>query len=92
MGASTIPETFADDVDNMPWDEAIERPIRSFLDDVDESWSSIDGAPSDDWRRLGQTRRKQLLDEDRRKGRLSFDLNVHCQVDKYFQVAQRVSS
>jgi hypothetical protein len=85
MTASTL------DVDNIPWDEAIELPSRLDLDDVDASWSSIDGAPSDDWRKLGQIRRKQLLDEDRRKGRQSFDLNIHCQVDRYFQVAHRVS-
>lgn len=91
MTASTLPETFADERNDMPWDEAIEPPIYTVLDDIDESWSSIDGAPSDDWRRLGQARRKHLVEEDRRRGQLSFDLNIRCHVDRYFQVAHRVS-
>jgi hypothetical protein len=92
MTASIISEAFANDGNNIPWDEEIDLPACALQDDGDKSWSSIDGAPSDQWRRLGQVRRRYLLDEDRRKGRLTFDLNMAYDVDRYFQVADRVSN
>lgn len=89
----SISETLADDGNDIPWDEAIERqPSPQYFDDIDTSWSSIDGAPSDDWRKLGSIRRKQLVEEDKRKERLIFPLNIQCEVEKYFEVVDRVSS
>jgi hypothetical protein len=53
--------------------------------------SSIDDSVSDQWRRIGEARRRLILEEDRLKGGTAFDLNKNCNVDRYFQVAHRVS-
>lgn len=47
---------------------------------------------SDKWRMYGQAHRRQILDEDRRKGGTKFNLNASCSVERYFQVAKRVCS
>lgn len=94
MATIIISETFSDDNNCMPWDEAIEQLHGRALEDdtIDKSWSSIDGEPSDEWRGPGRSRRKYLLQEDKRGGGLDFELNNNCQVGRYFQIAHRVSS
>jgi hypothetical protein len=58
-------------------------------DDTDLAYREADvSAP---WRRYGQTRRRELLEDDRRKGGTKFNLNTSCSIHRYFQVAQRVS-
>ena len=79
------------DCNSMPWDEAKECPTRALQEELDVFCSS-DGSVSDEWRRIGKARRKLLLDEDRRNGGTHFDLNKNCNVDRYFEVAHRVSS
>lgn len=81
-----------EDCNSMPWDEVDDERRRKDLAHEYEYFeqSSIDGAPSDEWRRIGQARRKFLLEQDCQKGGTLFDLNTSCDVDRYFQVANRV--
>ena len=46
--------------------------------------------PSEQWRKLGQAKRRRMLEQDRRQGGLNFQLNVSCSIDRYYQVARRV--
>lgn len=46
---------------------------------------------NDEWRQHGEARRKALLDEDESKGGTSFHINPKCQVERYFEVSDRVS-
>ncbi len=80
----------SDDCNSMPWDEG---------DDETTSKTSLAGnfykcasdiRPSDTWRRIGLARRRFLLEDDKRKGGTTFDLNFDCKVDRYFEVAHRV--
>ena len=88
----TKPRIFqvSDDCNSMPWDEGIDEVASnaSLAGSVYKCLSDI--RPSDTWRRIGQARRKFLLEEDKRKGGTSFDLNINCKVDRYFEVAHRV--
>ena len=43
------------------------------------------------WRQYGKSRRRELLENDRRKGGSTFSLNSECSIQKYFAVADRVS-
>jgi len=99
MAADTIfvPDSLDDSACSMPWDEAgdysdnVPTTTRALQAGVDEDNSLMDGRLSNQWRRIGEARRKFILQEDRRKGGTSFDLNPSCNINRYFQVAHRVS-
>jgi hypothetical protein len=48
-------------------------------------------ASNDEWRRFGQARRKELVDQDVLEGGTSFHLNEACRIQRYFQLSDRVS-
>lgn len=48
-------------------------------------------AISDEWRRYGETRRKQIVEEDEVDGGYSFHLSRKVPVRKYFKLIERVS-
>ena len=73
----------------MPWDEGDEIVGKASLAG-NVYKCATDVRPSDTWRRIGQARRRFLLEEDKRKGGTTFDLNLNYKVDRYFEVANRV--
>jgi hypothetical protein len=46
----------------------------------------------EEWRRYGVSRRKQLVEKDEKDGGTSFDLHKKCPIQRYFQIADRVST
>jgi hypothetical protein len=59
-------------------------------DDADLAYREVN--VSSQWRQYGQARRRELLEDDGRKGGTKFNLNTSCSIHRYFQVAQRVSN
>jgi hypothetical protein len=53
---------------------------------------SIMEASNDEWRRFGEARRKELVFLDVEQGGTSFQLNEKCRIQRYFQLADRVSA
>ena len=51
----------------------------------------MDGLASDQWRRYGEARRKELVAADEREGNTKFHLHKKCRIQRYFQLAERVS-
>jgi hypothetical protein len=45
---------------------------------------------NEEWRRYGQARRKELVEQDEMEGGQSFDLNNQCPVERYFRLAEKV--
>ena len=74
----------------MPWDEEDEEVHGKGTLAGNVYKCSTDVRPSDTWRRIGLARRRFLLEDDKRKGGTTFDLNFNCKVDRYFEVANRV--
>lgn len=72
--------------------DEVKQGLSRALKEEQVDMSSIYGTSvSNEWRRIGEAWRKLLLDEDRRNGGTDFELNKSCIVDRYFQVAHRVS-
>jgi hypothetical protein len=46
---------------------------------------------SDEWRRYGKARRKQLVEMDELEGGVSFHINKKVRIHRYFRLAERVS-
>jgi hypothetical protein len=55
------------------------------------SSSSSSRIMKEEWRRYGVARRKQLVEKDEKDGGTSFDLHKKCPIQRYFQIADRVS-
>jgi len=51
----------------------------------------MDGLASDQWRRYGEARRKELVAADEKEGNTKFHLHKKCRIQRYFQLAERVS-
>lgn len=45
---------------------------------------------SEEWRRHGETRRKELLEQDKLEGGTSFEISKKCNVKHYFEIGDRV--
>ena len=59
---------------------------------MEQSLSSSSVAPpSDEWRRFGEARRRELVEKDELAGGTSFHLNKNCRIQRYFLLADRVS-
>jgi hypothetical protein len=46
----------------------------------------------EEWRRYGASRRKLLVEKDEKDGGTSFELHKKCPIQRYFQIADRVST
>lgn len=45
---------------------------------------------NEEWRRYGEARRKELVEQDEVEGGTSFHLNKKCRIERYFGLAERV--
>jgi hypothetical protein len=45
---------------------------------------------SEEWRKHGEVRRRDLLKKDEVEGGTSFDINRKCRIQRYFQIGDRV--
>lgn len=45
---------------------------------------------SEEWRRFGETRRKELVEHDELEGGTSFRINKRVRIHRYFRLAERV--
>lgn len=75
-----------EDGNSMPWDEAsddLHFPLQEETKPIDEDLS-------DRWRRIGEARRKFLLENDRRNGGTKFEIKKTHSIRNYFEIANRV--
>lgn len=45
---------------------------------------------SEEWRKHGEVRRRQLLEQDEMEGGTSFEITRKCRIQRYFQIGDRV--
>lgn len=62
----------------------------------DDSFTFMDGKVTENcvlsnvWRKYGERRRKDLLDNDKKEGGTTFNLSKRCSIKRYFELSERV--